>query len=397
MAPLTLSAAQLNATPAAGTVLAAGTYTLKAQFTPTDTADYNTPAVANQTLVVNTAAPQRVVWVPDYYGGLLQVRVGTGTTPTAITVGLPSCNPNAVAVNNNLAYVVCNSDYGNADKILVYNASTIRSAAAGTLTITPEQTITSAQFNSLIGITFDSSNDLWVASYNNGQVESISAATLNTASPAVTVNLVNSPPKPVALAFDKNGSLWVTGQYNGGILLNFPTSQLTEGAAAIPDYCLATTNLGAGCQYVDNVFLNPEGLALFNGDVWVANNNAGSGGNVPGREIVDLKYTAGTGGNPGTVTVNATFGSSTVAADSPFVCPGGLYAGAVHLWVNDESYGEANPQCGAEGDIASKTGGVFDFSAAQLAAKTTTASQVLAYSDITGRPGFGGIFVENDQ
>jgi sugar lactone lactonase YvrE len=412
-APLTLGAAQLDATaangtvsvagtfaytPAAGTVLAAGTYTLKAQFTPTDTIDYNTPAAAGQTLVVNTAAaPQRVVWVPDYYGGLLQVRVGTGTTPTAITVALPSCNPNAVAINNNLAYVVCNSDYGNADKIMVYNASTIRSAAAGTLSITPEQTITNAHFNSLIGITFDSSNNLWVASYGNGQVESISAASLNTATPAVTVNLISSPPSPVALAFDKNGSLWVTGQYNGGILLNFPASQLSQGAAAIPDYCLATTNLGAGCQYVDNVFLNPEGLALFNGDVWVANNNTGSGGNVPGREIVDLKYAPGTGGGMGTVTVNATFGSSTVASDSPFVCPGGLYGGSVHLWVNDESYGETNPQCGAAGDVASKTGGVFDFTAAQLAAESTTISQVLAYSGITGRPGFGGIFVENDQ
>jgi hypothetical protein len=40
---------------------------------------------------------------------------------------------------------------------------------------------------------------------------------------------------------------------------------------------------------------------------------------------------------------------------------------------------------------------VFDFTATQLAAQTTTISQVLAYSKITRRPGFGGIFVENDQ
>jgi hypothetical protein len=99
----------------------------------------------------------------------------------------------------------------------------------------------------------------------------------------------------------------------------------------------------------------------------------------------------------GTLTVNGVFGSSGSSTASPFVCPGGLFGGSVHLWVNDESYGEANPECGAAGDVASKTGGVFDFTPAQLAARTTTVAQVLAYSNITGRPGFGGIFVENDQ
>jgi len=205
----------------------------------------------------------------------------------------------------------------------------------------------------------------------------------------VTANLMNSPASPVAMAFAKDGSLWVIGQYGDGILLHFPVSQLSEGYNAIPDYCLASTSL-SGCQYIANVFLGPEGIALFNGDVWVANNSTGSTGTVPGRELVDLKYSGGT------LTVNATFGNSSVAADSPFVCPGGLYASTGHLWVNDESYNETNPQCGAAGDAASKTGGLFSFSPAQLTAKTTTISQVLAFSNITGRPGFGGIFVEND-
>jgi GH18 family chitinase/fibronectin type 3 domain-containing protein len=342
------------------------------------------------------AAPNRVVWIPDYYGQLLQVRVGT-TNPTAITIDLPSCNPNSVAVNSNKAYVVCNANGANPDKILVYNAATIRAAPAGILTISPLQTITSGEFSSLIGITFDASNNLWVASYGNNQVDEITATQLAATTPAVTVSLISSPPSPVALAFDKNGSLWVTGQYDGGILLNFPSTQLGLGENAVPDYCLATSNLGAGCQYVDGVFLGPEGLALFNGDVWVANNSTGPAGNVPGRELVDLKYSGGSATTMGTLTLNATFGNSAVAADSPFVCPGGLFAGSVHLWVNDESYGEANPECGAAGDVASKTGGVFDFTSAQLTAETTTVTQVLAYSNITGRPGFGGIFVENDQ
>jgi len=61
-----LSAVQLNATanvagtfvyvPAAGTVLSAGTQTLTATFTPTDTTDYGT-ATASVLLVVNKATP----------------------------------------------------------------------------------------------------------------------------------------------------------------------------------------------------------------------------------------------------------------------------------------------------------------------------------------------------
>ena len=167
--------------------------------------------------------------------------------------------------------MVCNAYGTNPDKILVYNATTIRAAPAGTLAISPLQTITSSQFNSLIGITFDSSNNLWVASFGNSQIDSISAATLNSANPVVTPSLINSPGSPVSMVFDSAGGLWVVGQYAGGILLHFPLSQINAGANATPDYCLATSNQAPGCPYVDNVFLSPEGVALYGGDVWVAN------------------------------------------------------------------------------------------------------------------------------
>ena len=52
----------------------------------------------------------------------------------------------------------------------------------------------------------------------------------------------------------------------------------------------------------------------------------------------------------------------------------------------------------ASGDVASQTGAVFDYTAAQLVAQPNSASTAeLAYKNITGRPGFGGLFVENDQ
>lgn len=374
--------------------LAVGSHPITAVYS--GSADYkaSTSAVVTQTVTAATVL-SRVVYVPDYYGKLLQVRVGGGI-PVVIAMSLPSCNPNSVAVNSNKTYVVCNSDEGNPDKILVYNAASIRSAAPGALSLAPLKTITSSQFKSLIGIAFDASNNLWVASYGNNQIDEITASALTAATTTVTAPLIDSPSSPVALAFDKNGSLWVTGQFGQGILLNFPSSQFGKGVNATPDYCLATTNL-SGCQYVNGVFLGPEGLALFGGNVWVANNSTGATGNKPGRELVGFKYAGGSASAMGTLTLSSTYGNTANAAASPLVCPGGLFAGPVHLWVNDQSYGESNPQCGAAGDVASKTGGVFDFTAAQLAAKPTTASGVLAYPNITGRPGFGGIFVENDQ
>ena len=85
-APITagtvLSATQLDATasvpgtfvysPAAGTTPAVGTDVLSTTFTPTDTTDYNT-ATATVSLTVTAATNPRVVWIPDFYGNLLQV------------------------------------------------------------------------------------------------------------------------------------------------------------------------------------------------------------------------------------------------------------------------------------------------------------------------------------
>ena len=142
---------------------------------------------------------------------------------------------------------------------------------------------------------------------------------------------------------------------------------------------------------MNGVFTNPEGIALFNGAVWVSNNSTANGsGNVPARTIVGLTYSGGS------LTVSETFGNPSVPASSPFVCPGGMYGTPAHLWVNDESYGETNPACGASGDVASRVGGVFSFTPSQLTGQTTNIGQVLAFSNITGRPGFGGIFIEND-
>jgi len=319
---------------------------------------------------------------------------GTSTTP--VTLNLPSsCTPNSVAVNSGQLYIACSAGTGAAgatqDGILIYDTastSAILAAAPGTaLSTAPMKTITDGNFDSLIGMTFDSSGDLWVASYGNNEVLEITATSLSSDTPASTVNLVDSPSSPVALAFDTDGSLWVTGQYLGGILLNFTADQQDQGSNATPRYCMVETGGNQqGCQ--EATFLGPEGLALFNGDVWVSNNDTGSGGQVPGREIFDIRVVTGE------LSLIATYGKTSTPSLSPIVCPGGLFGTATHLWVNDESYGESNPQCGAEGDVAGATGAIFDFALSQLA---TLASQTPAYTNLTGRPGFGGIFIQNDN
>jgi hypothetical protein len=299
-------------------------------------------------------------------------------------------------VNGGQLYVACSAGTGTSgatsDEILIYGTTAVSALVSGTPGTSsnpaPTKTISDANFNSLIGMTFDSQGDLWVASYGNSEVLEISASSLASSTPASTVSLLNSPASPVALAFDTDGSLWVTGQYLGGILLNFTTDQQTQGAAANPRYCMVETgNAPVGCQSAP--FLGTEGLALFNGDVWVANNDTGAGGETPGREIFDIRVV------DGALSLIATYGSSTTASLSPIVCPGGLFATSSHLWVNDESYGEADPQCGANGDVHAATGGIFDFTLAQL--ESMPASQAPAYTDVTGRPGFGGLFIQNDD
>jgi hypothetical protein len=339
------------------------------------------------------SASNLVAWIPDYYGQVINVLAGASTSPAVLQ--LPAtCTPNSVVVNGGHLYVACSAGTGvsgtTTDQILIYGSGTVSSLKTGpgtTVTTPASKTITDPNFDSLIGMTFDSQGDLWIASYGNDEVLEISAASLASDSPASTVSLLDSPSSPVALAFDSDGSLWVTGQYLGGILLNFTTAQQTKGANANPRYCIVETGADqTGCQ--EAPFLGVEGLALFNGDVWVANNSGGSGGLVPGREIFDIRVVNGA------LSLISTYGSSSDSSLSPLVCPGGLFATPLHLWVNDESYGEAKPQCGAGGDVSAAAGGVFDFTTAQLGA---LASQTPIHAGVTGRPGFGGIFIQNDN
>jgi hypothetical protein len=77
------------------------------------------------------------------------------------------------------------------------------------------------------------------------------------------------------------------------------------------------------------------------------------------------------------------------------VCPGGLFASSQYLWVNDQSFGQADPGCGARGDVGSGVGAIFRFTKELLAAEAAEPDAIVRFSNITARPGFGGLFVED--
>ena len=345
------------------------------------------------------------IWIPEYYGGAVYADTFDYTvTPAKFTrklmnVKIRNCNPNSVTVNSSKLYVVCNSDFGGKDQVLVYNVTTY----AYIKTITGIGTDSNNYFagSSLIGSVFDTHGNLWLSGYNGNDLLRISASQLASTTSKVDRQVVDSPDLPAGLAIDsKDGSFWVIGQFAGGIALNFPDSVLNQagtflGGTALnppPSYCISDS-AGAGCQNVAGLFNAPEGVAVFDGGIWVSNN----GGNAPTGTIVELKKTATAGQLSSTV-----FGS---AVGKPFSCPGGMFSTSVPghtatLWVNDEGYGIAGTDCGASAaDQGDQLGRVLEFLPNDLL-RHRTRPVPHAFTDAaslkTASPGFGGMFVQMD-
>lgn len=382
-------------------------------------------ATGSATLTVTP--PPLTVWVPDYGDRKVRVYIGgPSPAPMPVTVDLTdSCYPNSVVVSNtptsDLLYVACSggappappapNPFPNAeDQILVYDAGAIRTTAPGTeFAPTPTLTIDDANimdqpaanfYSGLVGMALDASGNLYVAAYNIGMVYEYAAGTqaggLGTATPVSTLVLQDSPSAPAGLTFDSNGILWVTGTAGGPLVLGFDPSQFLPNGQNVPSYCLGVGQ--AECSVAQGEPGTPndwEGVAAFNGEIWVSNNNAPSqNADNPGYYVYGFTVTVpGTPANPGTMVYSNSIGTGSTTG---LQCPGGLFAGT-HLWINDEGFGDTNPTptfaCGDPGDEitnGSGGGGVFALSATDL-----TAGPLAGY--VTGRPGFGGIYVENDN
>jgi hypothetical protein len=362
-------------------------------------------ADAATTVKVGGAVHHVKIWIPEYYGGAVYADTFDYTvtpfkfTQKVVSVKTRSCNPNRVAVSGTSLYVVCNSDFGGKDQVLVYNATT----DAYIRTITGVGTDSHNYFtgSSLIGSVFDKHGNLWLSGYDGNDQLRIPAAQLTKTSPRVDRQVVDSPASPAGLAIDSsNGSFWVVGQFAGGIVLNFPDSVLNQagtflGASALnpsPSYCISDS-AGPGCQNVAGLFNAPEGVAVFDSGIWVSNN----GGNAPTGKIVELKKKTTAGQLSDTV-----FGS---VVGKPFSCPGGMFSTGVPghnptLWVNDEGYGIAHTDCGASAaDQGDQKGRVFEFLPNDLLQHRTQPVPepfTDATSLKTASPGFGGIFVQMD-
>jgi hypothetical protein len=336
-----------------------------------------------------------VVWVPDYYGQyvLIDTFDAKGDLATAtIPLADKSCNPNALSVQGGSRYVVCNSDFGGVDQILVYDAASHDY----------RKTITGVDANgadyftgsSLTAVLFDAKGNLWTTGYASDTLLRVPSANLGQPNPLIDREVIHSPDSPAGLALDRDKSIWVVGQYEGGIVANFTNAVLNQKGSFLknnplnpaPRYCIS--NSIAGCQQQSGLFDNPEGVAVFHGAVWVSNN----GGDAPAATIVRLAVTGGQ-------LAAATYGG---ALNQPFACPGGLFSatgptGVETLWINDEGRDVPNTDCGSSSADQSATAGlVMEFLRSGLKNQAAPANDKFSNWDslTTSIPGFGGIFVQ---
>ena len=147
--------------------------------------------------------------------------------------------------------------------ILSFNASDL------TVTGTPAPAVnltSSAYFVGVLDLAFDSSGNLFVASYGTPIISRLSASQLLASDPAVVpaVRLtLAASVGPGGLVLDKDGSLWVS-QYNAKSIVKLSAADL--GTTGTPTPALTLTGVPG-----------PEQLAFDNaGNLWVAAFDAGS-------------------------------------------------------------------------------------------------------------------------
>jgi sugar lactone lactonase YvrE len=206
-----------------------------------------------------------------------------------------------------------------ADPSAILHLTTSQFGYGGTLTLTTTITTTSAKLTTLVGLAFDTSGDLWVASQDDSLLIELAPAGLGSSSGSATAIRVIRPNAgslsgPTSLAFDAQQRLWVANRTNG-TLVRFDPEQLAAGGAAVPAVILSGIGVptsiafdAAGALWVSdsrantlsrysaaqlaasgspvpavvlsstlNSLVKPSGLAFdASGTLWVANTNGES-------------------------------------------------------------------------------------------------------------------------
>jgi hypothetical protein len=203
------------------------------------------------------ASPNHITaWVPHFFGGwdhangwvyvdeTDKTMAPPGLSQKMIDLSVPGgCNPNSVVIRKPDRrpadlYVVCSSDWGGTNQILVYNTGT---ALEKNKTIDGLGTDNQPHFSGcgtnpcLLGSVFDKHGNLWVSKYQTNELLRISNAQLLTTTHPPRIDRVVIPRRalPAGLALDTDGSLWVVGQVgppaHGGIALNFTDEAINQG------------------------------------------------------------------------------------------------------------------------------------------------------------------------
>jgi sugar lactone lactonase YvrE len=139
------------------------------------------------------------------------------------------------------------------NKIFEFTAAQI--TGSGVVPLTPNVTITSAgNLAEAWGLTIDKSGNLWVSNAGGNVIEFTPAQLATGGAQVPNVIISNDGSGSIdgddALAFDRNGNLWVA---NGGnsTVVKFSTSQLTATGSPTPVVTLSSTLLSDGSDSID--------------------------------------------------------------------------------------------------------------------------------------------------
>jgi len=191
------------------------------------------------------------------------------------------------------------------------------SQLSGTGDLVPARTITtpSARISTLVGMAFDETGSLWVASQDDSLLLRFGQASLatsgSTAATAVIAPTAGSLSGPTSLAFDAAHRLWVANRSNG-TLVRFDPAQLAAGGDPAPPVILSGLGL-------------PTAIAFdAAGSLWVSDSRANT---VAKYSATDL---AASGSPAPTVLLSS--------AATSLVKPSGLaFDASGNLWVANTS------------------------------------------------------------
>jgi sugar lactone lactonase YvrE len=113
-----------------------------------------------------------------------------------------------------------------------------------------------------VGIAFDARHRLWVANFGNGTLARFDSAQLAASGAPAPSAVIRGLARPAALAFDEAGSLWVS-DLHAATIVSYDADQLETSGSPAPRVKLTGVRESLSA---------PSGLAFdSDGDLWVAN------------------------------------------------------------------------------------------------------------------------------